>query len=468
MAEYPQLDSMLNSMLLDDDKEECKEENDIISDKCLDAQRTTSSVFMLECREDNKIKEEIQRLALDRQYKKICNEKQELMQKINEYKQQIEELHAQLIATNNDEGNHTVDNTDASIVQQKQFEKQLEAQQQAAIEKQNELQIALSVVETENGSLRNEISIHEKRHHTVSQEMMELRDNNISLEQTMKSFQSKECELVSKRYEKLSIDFMSLQNEFHATKLKLNEAYSQVKELEQQIHHTLDKMKFVSKELEQSQNERDQMQKHNLAQTEQISQLNHDMKAMFRDLERTQGQLMESQQMIASLEKQYYEQTAQMQSTRNQLQMQIQINMQHLNAMNGLQSTKNIQNNEETEASIDLINAQLTERTMPTNRKQNKMSRRQTTTTPSVIIPDDMELARGKPFYSRQSSANSNGMQDSKKKIVVLLEEKSKLETELFKLPTNPRSLGQRKKKQHLEAAILGIETQIDSIKRVR
>merc|ERR1712176_411230 len=183
----------------------------------------------------------------------------------------------------------------------------------------------------------------------------------------------------------------------------------------------------------------------------------------------TQGQLMQSQQMIASLEKQYYEQTAQMQSTRNQLQMQIQINMQHLNAMNGLQSTNNIQNNEETEASIDLINAQLTERNMPTNRKQNKMSRRQTTTTPSVTIPDDMmELARGKPFYSRQSGANSNGMQDSKKQIVVLLEERSKLETELFKLPTNPRSLGQRKKKQRLEAAILGIETQIDSIKRAR
>merc|ERR1719410_2647213 len=98
---------------------------------------------------------------------------------------------------------------------------------------------------------------------------------------------------------------------------------------------------------------------------------------------------------------------------------------------------------------------------MQKNMKQNKIRRSiQQKRPPSVIIPDDiMELARGKPLYSRQNSMNSRGsLDENKRQIGVLLEERQKFETELFKLPTNPRSLGQRKKKQHLEAAIVGIE----------
>merc|ERR1712176_1490685 len=108
---------------------------------------------------------------------------------------------------------------------------------------------------------------------------------------------------------------------------------------------------------------------------------------MFRDLEQTQNQLMQSQQLIASLEKQYFEQTQQLQSTRNQLQMQIQINMQNLNVMNNLKQTSN--ENEETKSSMNIIRKQL--------KKQNKIKRddvmMNVVNSPrpqSVIIPDDI------------------------------------------------------------------------------
>merc|ERR1719410_887773 len=152
----------------------------------------------------------------------------------------------------------------------------------------------------------------------------------------MNDFRCKESELLNKRYEKLSAEYMALQNEFHATKLKLNESLSKEEEYKQSIHQISVKMKFLSKELEQSQSEQVNVRTNNHKQTEQISQLNHDIKAMFRDLERAQNQLMQSQQMIANLEKQYFHQTQQLQQTRNQLQMQIQLNMQNMSVLNNM------------------------------------------------------------------------------------------------------------------------------------
>merc|ERR1712228_645563 len=86
-------------------------------------------------------------------------------------------------------------------------------------------------------------------------------------------------------------------------------------------------MKFLMKELEQSKHEQMNLRKNNSKQTEEISQLNHDIKDMFSDLENTKMQLMQSQQLLSGLEKQFFNQTQQLKQTRQSLQMQIQINI---------------------------------------------------------------------------------------------------------------------------------------------
>mmetsp|Transcript_65531 Transcript_65531/g.58809 ORF Transcript_65531/g.58809 Transcript_65531/m.58809 type:complete len:171 (-) Transcript_65531:267-779(-) len=74
-----------------------------------------------------------------------------------------------------------------------------------------------------------------------------------------------------------------------------------------------------------------------------------------------------------------------------------------------------------------------------------------------------LALARGKPLKRASVSHFRDGDTGA---ISRLLQHRTQLESDLFKLPTNPRSLEQRKKKQHLEQTIREIESQIDALKR--
>lgn len=94
---------------------------------------------------------------------------------------------------------------------------------------------------------------------------------------------------------------------------------------------------------------------------------------------------------------------------------------------------------------------------------------------PSPIIPKNnmfmMDLARGKPFkpgHSVPTQALPCGIAraPAMEQIKILLSEKTRLETELFKLPTNPRSLQQRKRKQSLEKTIQTLEANLAEAKK--
>ena len=221
LAKYPQPDSMRNSILLEDDKtknEEESKDDQAGMDGCLDAQRSTSSVFMMECIEDSRIKEEMQRLSLDRniwnvQYTKIRNEKSALLAKVNEYEQQIEELHHQLItqqAAVPKEGDLTADRAthqqveslinlqnqnQVLLLEQQEYDKKIKqmlhlnqsSQHQIKILKEEvskqslgdgengkikQLHTALNVVEAENEKLRRENNDNMKQQQAVSQEIV--------------------------------------------------------------------------------------------------------------------------------------------------------------------------------------------------------------------------------------------------------------------------------------------------------
>merc|ERR1712129_483265 len=92
----------------------------------------------------------------------------------------------------------------------------------------------------------------------------------------------------------------------------------------------------------------------------------------------------------------------------------------------------------------------------------------------SPIIPnrdDILSIARGTPFFGAKEGGNRPRSASNKKdneQISALLKQQRRLETEIFKLPTNPRSLTQRKRKQSLEADINGIERQIVALKSLR
>merc|ERR1719495_1171004 len=94
------------------------------------------------------------------------------------------------------------------------------------------------------------------------------------------------------------------------------------------------------------------------------------------------------------------------------------------------------------------------------SQQQQSMQRPRTAPRPaSPIIPSDsdiMNIARGTPFYGSNGGnrvSASSSKQDNEQ-LSALLKQQQMIETELFKLPTNPRSLTQRKRKQSLESDI--------------
>eukprot|EP01084_Bolivina_argentea_P180483 311811_1 len=75
-------------------------------------------------------------------------------------------------------------------------------------------------------------------------------------------------------------------------------------------------------------------------------------------------------------------------------------------------------------------------------------------------IPNDiMNLARGKPFQNQRNSFKGITA-NNREQLTALKQQRQTIESQLFKLPTKPRSLEQRKRKHSLESALHGIETE--------
>ena len=99
-------------------------------------------------------------------------------------------------------------------------------------------------------------------------------------------------------------------------------------------------LKFANEELKQSKGKLESMRKINSKQTEDVTSLNHDIKQLYNDLENTRMQLIQSQNLIQSLEKQILTQQQTINHTRTQLQIQLQLNRQHTEALNSLKNAQ--------------------------------------------------------------------------------------------------------------------------------